>query len=333
MPSKHANNNFMIKGEQIYTVDDILFRTTQGFDIFRYYLGSSIRRVMSCPWRKDTHPSWGISNNGTFWYYKDFATEETGNAIHFVEKYFGLSFQDALSKIAYDFGISKVEINAQPVKIVWDKPIDQDYMDIRIFEMPFTKRHHEFWNRAEVTEEHCKKYNCFAASQVSINRKKFFLKKDELCFAYYCSEEDGFKIYLPEREKSERFRNNVSYHHLWNYSNVSECDDLIVQKSMKDLIVTTMINECCIATQAEGIKIFNEEVIEKINKISKSPWIWYGSDWDGVKKCKEITDTNKYKYINTPKILLPEINDSYGYACKYGLKGLEDFMRSKKLIK
>jgi len=146
--------------------------------------------------------------------------------------------------------------------------------------------------------------------------------------------EDAVKIYFPDRESTERFRNNVSYHYLWNYENIADsCESLIVQKSMKDLIVTTMIEPCCISTQAEAVKIFNEDVVEKINKVTKKPWIWYGSDWDGVKKCKEITDTNKWKYINTPKDLLPEINDAYGYVKAFGLKKLEEFMRSKKVIK
>jgi hypothetical protein len=101
---------------------------------------------------------------------------------------------------------------------------------------------------------------------------------------------------------------------------------------MKDLIVTTLIQPCTIATQAEAVKIFDNETVKKINHISKRPFVWYGSDWDGVKKCKEITDTNKWRYINTPKHLLPEINDVYGYVKKFGIKQLEEFMKSKKVI-
>lgn len=329
----------MIKGkkkEKFLTVDEILSSTNGGHDIFKYYLGK-VSRLMNRPWgRKEKKMSWGIFPNNGIWFWKDQATEEVGNAMTFVERYYGLDHHSAKDKICWDFGLRQVgdKINATPVKVTWDIPEeDKKYIPINFTSQPFNKRHHAFWNAAEVPEEHCRKMNCFAVKDLAINRKKVFIRPNEIVFAYYCPEEDGVKIYFPERDKGDRFRNNVSFRYLWNYDNVGECDDLIVQKSPKDMIVTTMITPCCIATQAEAAKIFDEGVVGMINSITKSPWIWYGSDPDGVKKCKEITGTNKYKYINTPKSLLPEVNDAYGYACKFQLKGLEDFMKSKKLLK
>lgn len=330
---------FMIKGKikpEFSTTDEIYNLTNGGYDIFRYYL-SKISRIMSRPWgKKEKHPSWGIYrySNG-FWYYKDHATEESGTAIQFVQKYFNLSFKQAMDKVKFDFGLpGGIEINKSPVKITWEKPdIENEFVDIGVITKPFEKKHHEFWNSAEVSEEHCKKYNCYAIKSLSINKKFFNIKKNEIVFGYYSPEEYGWKIYFPEREKEKRFRNNVSGGYLWNYQNLKQCEDLIIQKSVKDLIVTTLITPCVVATQNESVGIFNEEMVKKINTITRSPWIWYGSDWDGVKKCKQITDTNKWKYINTPKNLLPEINDAYGYVKKFGIKSLEDFMKSKKLLK
>lgn len=326
----------MIKGSTRVnmTPEEIYLLTNGGYDIFKYYLGK-VGRIMNRPWgKKESKMSWGIFpyGNGT-WYFKDQATEESGTAVQFVEKYFGLSHREAKEKICWDFGLGGGKIvNINPVKITWEKPDEKDYIDIGVITKPFGKRHHEFWNVAEVTEEHCKNYNCFAVKSLAINKRFVTLRKDEIVFAYWSPEESAWKIYFPERADM-RFRNNVSGHYLWNYGNLGECEDLIIQKSMKDLIVTTMITPCVIATQNESAGIFDEEMVGKINAITKSPWVWYGSDWDGVKKCKQITDTNKWKYINTPKNLLPDINDAYGYASKYKLKGLEDFMRSKKLLK
>ena len=97
------------------------------------------------------------------------------------------------------------------------------------------------------------------------------------------------------------------------------------------MIVTSVIRPCVIATQAEAIRIFNEETVSKINSITETPWVFYGSDKDGVEKCTSITNCNKWKYINTPKQYLPEVNDSYGYACKFGLEKLDKFMKEKGL--
>lgn len=325
----------MVKGRQKIdiTTDEIFSKTTGGYDIFRYYIGK-VGRIMNRPWgKKETKMSWGIfCHSDDIWYYKDQATEESGTAIQFVEKFFGLNRQQAKEKICWDFGFGGGKmINVSPVKVTWEKPEEKDFVDIGVKTMPFGPRHHEFWNAAGVSEEHCNKYNCFAIKSLAINKRFFNIKKGEIVFGYYAPEEKGWKIYFPEREA--KFRNNVSGHYLWNFNDIKECDDLIIQKSVKDLIVTTLITPCVIATQNESAGIFDEEMVSKINSVTKSPWVWYGSDWDGVKKCKQITDTNKWKYINTPKNLLPEINDAYGFAKKFGIKALEDFMKQKKLLK
>lgn len=326
----------MIKGKQRndLTTEQVYSMTNGGFDIFKYYL-TNVGRVMSRPWgKKEKHPSWGIFpySNG-FWYYKDQASEESGTAIQFVEKYFGLTFKEAMDKVCWDFGLGGKAINANPVKITWDKPdIEKDYMNIGVITQPFGVRHHDFWNAAGVTEEHCRKHNCFAVKSMAINRRHFNIKRDEIVFGYYAEEERAWKVYFPERPDA-KFKNNVSGKYLWNYDGIEDCENLIIQKSMKDLIVTTMITPCVIATQNESAGIFDEEMVGKINKVTKSPWIWYGSDWDGVKKCKQVTDTNKWKYINTPKDLLPDINDAYGFAKRFGLEKLEEFMKQKKLLR
>lgn len=86
------------------------------------------------------------------------------------------------------------------------------------------------------------------------------------------------------------------------------------------------------AFQNESAGIFEGEMLEKIVTLSKKPVVWYGADPDGVEKCTKITKANKWGYINTPKNLLPDVNDAYSYAKKFGLKRLEEFMKLKKLV-
>jgi len=331
----------MIKGKvkgTYLTVDDILIATGGGFHIFKYYLGN-VSKLMQRPWgKKEKKLSWGIFPINGVWFYKDHADESTGTAIHFVEKYFSLNFNQAKDKICFDFGLGGKEININPVKITWEKPnVEKDYTDIVFNIQPFKKKHHEFWNIVEVDEVHCKKYNCYALKDVAINRKKVNVGINEVAFVY--TTEGGCKLYFSERDKEGKFRGNLDFHYLWNYENVEECENLIIQKSNKDMIVTTLITPCVIATQSEAVKIFDKNVVDKVNKISKKPWIWYGSDWDGVKKCKEVTDTNSWRYINTEKKYLPDVNDVYSIVRMWnlkspgsGLKNLEKFMKSKNLI-
>jgi len=336
----------MIKGNKVkefISVDEIMARTGGGYDIYMFYLGK-VQKQMKRPWGKDTKPSWGIfpSDSG-IWAWKDHATEETGNAVTFVERKFGLSTKDAKDKICWDFGISKEEPNPSPVKVNWERPEAEDieeYSHISFSSQPFKKHHHDFWNCVEVSEDWCKQNECYAVKSAAINRQIIPIRRNEAVFAFYAPDINSVKLYFADRDKGNKFRNNVPYRYLWNFDNVKECDDLIIQKSNKDRIVTSLIFPCVINTQAEAVKIFNEEVVDKVNSITKTPWVWYGSDWDGVKKCKEITDTNKWKYINTPKQYLPDVNDTYSIVKMWnlenpgtGLKKLEEFMRLKKLLK
>ncbi len=330
------------KSEYIPT-DEIFFRTNGGYDAYMYYLGrSNVKRIMNRPWgKKEKHPSWGIYERDGIWWWKDHGTsEKAGTIIQFVQNYFGLDFKQSVDKLAWDFGISTEQgINASPVVVSWEAPDErtkEEYISIKFDTMPFEKRHHDYWNIAEVSEDHCKKMNTFALKKLVVKNQFKHIGADEVAFVYVC--EEGVKVYFPHRE--QKFKNNVPYRYLWNYDKLEHCEDLIIQKSNKDMNVTTMITPCVISTQAEAIKIFNTEVVDKVNAISTRPWIWYGSDDDGVKKCKEITGCNKWRYINTPKKLLPDVNDTYSFV-KYhnlqkmgtGLRTMEEFMKQKKLLK
>ena len=320
----------MVKGSKRPSLEteDILYYTNDGKDIYEKYLGK-VGSIMKRPWGSDKHPSWGIYYWNNTWMWKDQATEESGNPIHFVQKLFNLSYSDAINKIAYDFKISDTEVISN--RVYKEQKVSKKYKHITAVTTKFAKRHHAFWNVVGVTEEHCKKHDCYAVSKLYIDRQLFPIGKYETVFVYLAKDINKVKVYFPEREGMNRFRTNVPYHYLWEYDKLEGCDKLVIHKSMKDLITFSQIFPCNIATQNESIKVFDEEVVGKINSITKEPWVFYGSDNDGVRKCTEITNTNRWNYINTPKEDLPEINDVYGYVKKYGLKKLEEFVKQKGL--
>jgi hypothetical protein len=151
-------------------------------------------------------------------------------------------------------------------------------------------------------------------------------------FVYLADDIDKVKIYFPQREKQYRFKNNVPGTYLWQYNHTDKCNKLVTHKSMKDLIVFSLLHPHNIATQNESVQVFNEENREKISKICEENWVFYGSDRDGVEKCQKVTKEYGYKYINTPAAMLPEINDVYGYVKKHGLRKLEEFCKQKQLL-
>jgi len=325
----------MIKGKKfdnLPSLEHIMSITSGGYDVYKYYLGR-FGKCMKRPWgRRESKPSFSIFRNGNIWLWKDFATEESGNAVSFIQKMFGLSFKEAIKRIMDDFNY-ETTLPEGSTSFEDNEPEEKDYSRISYITQPFNKRHHEFWNCVGVTEEWCKKYNCFALKKCAINGVNYPVSEYETAFVYLSDDQSKVKLYFPDREKGRRFRTNIPSDYLHNYSNLQKCEKLVITKSNKDMIVISTIFPNVIATQSESVYLFSDKVVEKINKISDEVWLFYGSDEDGVRKSANITSKNKWKHINIPKTYLKEgINDPYSFVKKYGIKSLELLMQSKGLL-
>jgi len=325
----------MIKGNKklvLMSNEDLFYYTNGGKDIYQKYIKNLHRGSMKRPWGTDNHPSFGVyqAKDGV-WMWKDIAKEESGNSVQFIQKLFNLEYKDAVEKIMSDFGLTDKEVL---VDKVYEQQVIQDkqYRKFSVKTMRFKERHHQFWNCVEVSEDWCKKKNCFAVKELAIDRVKVPIGEHERVFAYYAEDIDRVKVYFPDREQNGKFRTNVPYRHLWNINKVPCCDKMVIHKSNKDEIVFSLLFANNIVTQNESIKLFDQETVNRINSVSKEPWVFFGSDPDGVLKCTKITETTNWRYINTPKELLPSINDIYSFVKHYNLKELEKFCKKKGLL-
>ncbi len=331
----------MIQGKKktdLLDVDEIMMLTNGGFDIFRYYLGATCGRIMQRPWmgsKKEKTLSWGIFCKGYtgIWCYSDRATEDSGNAIHFVQKYFGLTFPEAINKICWDFGLGGYKTISKPAEITWEKPdIEKDYTEIGVINKPFTQRHKDYWSIVGCSEEHCNEYNCFAVKNLAINRRNVPINPNEIVFSYYNPVDHSYKIYFPDRPKDKRFKNNVRGHYIWYLDRYNDCDDLMIAKSNKDAIVLAQFGLCVAATQNEGISCI-EPNIEEIQSRTKKIHIVYGNDKQGWDMSYKITKKYGWDYFNIPQPELEKgIIDPYDYAKAYGPKKLEELLKLKNLI-
>jgi hypothetical protein len=330
----------MIEGKkhikkEYFTKEEIYKLTSNGKDIYTKYIGRISRSAMKRPWGTDNHPSFGVwqAPDG-IWMWKDQAREEAGNPIQLVERMFGLSYTDAIKKVCADFNWSDEQVSA--VSILTDTQdkaeIKKEYMHISCRIQKFGPRHHAFWNSASVTEDWCKKFNCFAVKEVAVNHKKINIGQHEIVFVYLADDIDKVKLYFPDRAGGDRFRTNVPFNYLWRHNYNTSCDNLVIHKSMKDLIVFSQIHTHNVATQNESISVFNEELVKTVHSICPTPWLFYGADDDGMKKAKEITKKFGWKMINTPTSMLTEVNDVYSYVKQHGLKKLEELCKIKNLI-
>lgn len=314
----------MIKYKESITPQSLYQITNNGYDIYSRYLGK-IYKIMCRPWgKRESKLSWGIYYNGEIWKWKDFATGEVGSPIDFVMRYHSISFQEALLKVKIDLGgnyTTKYTINPAA--------LDRSTI-IKFSYQKYKARHHAYWNCVEVTEEDCKKENCYAIKDLSINNNKVNINSQECVFGFYAEDIDKVKIYFPERER--RFFNNAPYRYLWGIKSLPNTNkSLVIQKSYKDKIVTSLLVPT-IATQNESLEIFTPEVITTIEGKADNIYLFYGSDPDGEEKSNKITTLTEWEELATPKNELPAINDVYGYVKKYSLIKLQELLKTKNVI-
>jgi len=323
----------MVKGRTLISLEDVLKHTNGGWDVFSSEIkGLKVGAAFKSPLRKDNHPSVSLACRDGIWTLKDFSTGEVYSAIKFVQVKYNLTFQDAISKIAQDSGlkdvIGKVYKSVQMPDIQkLEKEIHFDF-----FPKKWTKRHFQFWEYTEVDEAHCKRYNTFAIKEAAINHTRIHIGKDEVAWAYV-ADNGKMKFYFPEREKGERFKGNIRGTHLWNFDNMEKCEKIVVIKSMKDLLVSTILFPCITATQNEDAKIFSPSIVKKLEEKGGKIYIFYGSDDQGKGESIKITKEHGWHWINTPNEYLPDVNDAYSLCKKTkSNKALEELFRKKRII-
>jgi hypothetical protein len=323
------------------TTEDIYRSTSMGREIFEKELGTiNPNKNISSPVRGgDNNPSARIKPSKTsgIWLLTDHTTGEFFTPISFIERIYGLSFQDAVNKIAWDFGLKtdkgiildKVPLIETKQEVI-HKPLLYEFQ-----EMKFKDKHHKYWNAGELYEDYLRKNNVFAASKIAINKKVIKIPSDELCFVYLTgdSQEKGMKILRigPNIQKKDKFRTNITNHYLWNYYKYKNTyvDNLFVLKSRKDELVMNLLGYDTISSQSENAEILDLNM-PKILPLADSIILSYGSDADGVKKSKQVQQKYNTKYYNTPKNLLQfGINDQFSYVAQFGLKSLDNHIKTR----
>lgn len=325
----------MVKGvkRQLISWEDVLKHTNGGWDVFFVEIkGLKIGKPFKNPLRRDLHPSMSIICKEGVWLLKDFSTGNVYTSLKFVQQKYGLSFRQAIDKMALESGMmegmEKVYIAVAPPIYV---PSLEEIMPITYFKALWGKKAKEFWRNTGVTDEHCEKHNVFPVREAAIKNTRIPLKKGELVWAYDAGV-GKIKLYFPERPKEERFKNNIKGSHLWNLKNIQKCNKLVVQKSVKDMLVTTLLFPCTIATQHEESGLFTDDIVEEIHKITDVVYISYGSDSQGVRESTKLSEKYGWKWVNPPKKFLPEINDFYGLAKKHGLIAVEKLLKLKGVL-
>jgi len=332
----------MIKGskKERLTKETILKKVSE-YDIYKAFspkfkLGKKFSSPM--PGRKDDTPSFLINTKFGNYYHCDYGDSKYyGGCVDFVMQLNSCDYMTALRLIDTQFGLG-IQAPLKDWKSVvssYEQPVireDEQETHIECHYRKFTVEAHKYWNAYHLSEDYLKNRNVYQVKQLFIARQRIILPWNEVVFAYLT--DDGYKkIYRPTIDRKSktdwRFRSNIPFTKMFLPNDIDSCKKILILKSRKDELVSSLINDCVGSTQAESIACFSEENLRILE--GKEVFIGFGTDAQGKKESNLITSSFGWKHYNTEDKYLPD-NDIAEVAKNYGLEVIEKHMKLKGLI-
>jgi len=290
----------------------LLYSYVSDYEIFNHYLPNfKVGKVRLSPLRKDNHPSFIVfyAKDKNMLLYHDFIGE-TGDAIVFVKRLYSLSYYEAMSKIAYDFGVDKyffcklpAGIKISPATRIKNEDRKSFIRKKKIIEVRISKyedRDIKFWRQYGISFSTLQRYKVLPISFFKINEYIFIADK----YAYvFVEEKDGkitYKIYQPH-SIIYKWLTSHDYSVHQGYTQLPEKDNLlIITKSLKDVMSiyeTTHIP--AVGIQSESIMI-KDSIMEEYKNRFKHVIGFFDNDDQG----KICAEKYKEKY-GIPNIFMP----------------------------
>ena len=256
-------------------------------DIALKYLGVKVPCLICSPFRDDKRPSLSLyySKSGNLCY-KDFATNEGGNLYDFLSKLWHTSFNQTISKIASDTGITEnVTVKAsRRARKVTKSVLEVKVREWRDYDL-------EFWKQFGISKEWLQYGDVYPITSM-------FFTKDHITkvipaekYAYaYIERKDGIvsiKIYQPYSETMKWLsKHDSSVWDLW--SKIPESGDkLIITSSRKDaLCLWSNTGIPSLSLQGEGY-IPKEHVVNQLKQRFKNIYVLYDNDFQAVERGEE----------------------------------------------
>jgi len=276
--------------------------------IFRHYLGNfKLGMKFKHPYRKDSNPSFAVFFGTKLLklMYKDFGTDESGDCFKLVSKLFGLTYSEAVVKVAGDFGLIGDRIitkkQMQEATQFKEEFKAKEYL-IQVDIRKMNTEELAYWAQFGITKEDLNKDHIYAINKLWINKNKMILNPNKLHFAYHFPKIGKWKIYSPDDEEKKWF-GNVPNTTMEGIEDIPDMPiSVIITKSRKDRIILSKIYPVVCSCQNEAEASIPKEMDEYFDEHFKNKYCWFDSDEPG-KKANMKLNHRGYKWINTPNEL------------------------------
>ena len=319
-------NDDSFKNKETVT-EETLFQLISDYDVFNHYIDDFVLNLaISSPLRKDSNPSFSVfyAKKKDRLLYRDHGNADSGSCIKFIMLLFNIGYNEALIKVALDFGLeSKFKIpnglkrtNDRVVKV-----FDRNHIDklirvsnvIQVSSRNWNQQDLNYWEQYGVSYITLIKYNITPIRYLFINNEVYGV--DKLAYAY-SEMKDGeirYKIYQPFSNRM-KWVNNLIEGTLSGWSQLDETGDLLViASSLKDgMFLHDLGFTNFIAPQTENY-IFKTHIVDALRSRFKEIVVFYDHDNAGLNASEKMREIYGFKYFTTNNSKYKDPSDYYKF--------------------
>ena len=304
-------------------------------ELFSFYFGDSISlsRKYKNPLRTDNRADCTFHYGTDELIFRDFAKRKTYSVWQFVEEKYGLTFVEALKKVALDFklkepssssdfflnSIQKKEIEARQKLKKTNRLID-----IAVKPIQYTQNHIEYFSTSDFTftPQIFKKFRTVAIKGYDLIFENYSKEiHANLGFAYFFDKELKYKqVYLPYADQKDKFRQIINSS-IIGIEYLRKGEPVIITKSYKDFQILHVagFNACCILSENYKLTPHDIMLLTSFGKL----YTLFDNDSTGI----EASIFWQKAYFTTPLFLSVEMKDAYKHYKIYGLQNLTDTLK------
>lgn len=312
------------KEKQLISKYEILKHYNE-LEIFQYYIEDEINlnKLILSPLREEKKPSFGFFvGEGNEICFKDFLLG-AGDFIQFLRLRDGLTYFEALSKIANDFNLQEDYICKAFIKesITPKVRIVKDDMLAKYTGYYLGKRSREwkahdvlFWRQFGIGKETLDFFNVQPVDFIFIGDKCFPADKHAYCFIEVKDGIETYKIYQPYSENYKWINNHNNS--VWQgWQQLPKTGELlIITKSLKDVMSLYEITGIpAIAMQSENV-LPKRHVFQQLKDRFKDIELLYDNDWDKEQNWGKIFGDKFAKEFGLIDCYIPDKYESKDFS-------------------
>jgi hypothetical protein len=333
--------------KRLLTKQDILQKFNE-LEIFQKYINEPINvggKPILSPIRKESNPSfgffWGEGNEICF---NDFKLGK-GDFIQFLRLKFGLTYFEALSKVACDFDMQddfickifdKTDIKDSKVSNITKNELLAKYTGYKLGKNKREWKEHDtlYWRQFGISLKTLKFFNVEAISFIHIGDSIYPADKYAYCFKELKDNVETYKIYQPYNEKFKWINNHDnSVWQGWTQLPASG-NNLVITKSLKDVMCLYELGFTAVSLQSENL-FPKRHVFKQLEDRFKFIEILYDNDYDSETNWGKLFGDKLATELGLSPSYIPDkyqSKDPSDLVAKYGKVKAEEIISKETLL-